>query len=92
MFSSVNLFSYLKHLGIWAVGTIRSNRLRGAEKFLKNKKTLEAEGRGALDYVVDVNSNVVVVRWIDNGIVQLISLLGHRWEIILPDGVEKKLS
>ena len=69
MFSSINLFSYLKHLGIWAVGTIRSNRLRG----VKNKNTLEAEGRGALDYVVDVNSNVVIVRWLDNGIVQLIS-------------------
>ena len=40
---------------------------------MKNKKTLEAEGRGTLDYVVDVNSNAVVVRWLDNGIVQLIS-------------------
>ena len=67
LFSSVNLFSHLKHLGIWTVGTIKSNRLRGAEECLKNKKTLEA-GRGALDYV-DVNSNVVIVRWLDDGIV-----------------------
>ena len=40
---------------------------------MKTKKQLEAEGRGALDYAVDVNSNVVIVRWLDNGIVQLIS-------------------
>lgn len=55
------------------MGTIRSNRLAGADKLLKSKKALEAEGRGSTDCCVDKNSNVVLVRWLDNGVVQLVS-------------------
>ena len=37
------------------------------------KKQLAALGLGSKDYVVNANSNVVIVRWLDNGLVQLAS-------------------
>ena len=55
------------------MATIRDNRLKGADKLLKNKKELETEGRGSSDFCVDANRNIIVVRWLDNCIVQLIS-------------------
>ena len=72
-FSSVNLLKYLKKEGIWAVGTIRGDRLKGAAKILKSKKDLLKNGRGSSDSCVDANSNISIVRWLDNGLVQLIS-------------------
>lgn len=73
LFSSMKLFRYLKDRGFWCVGTIRANRLDGAGALMKNKKQLEKEGRGATDYRCDANSNIVIMRWLDNGLVQLIS-------------------
>ena len=40
LFTSINLFKYLKANGIWAIGTIRGNHLKGAEKLLQSKKEL----------------------------------------------------
>lgn len=73
LFTSINLIKYLKAEGIWSLGTICCNRLAGADKLLKSKKVLVAEGRGSTDYRVDTNSNLVLVRWLDNGVVQLLS-------------------
>ena len=73
LFTSINLVKHLKAEGIWALGTIRSNRLAGADKLLKSKKVLVAAGRGSIDYRVDANSNIALVRWLDNGLVQLVS-------------------
>ena len=73
LFTSINLFNALKQKGIWAVGTIRSNRLHGAEKLMKKKKELQKVGRGSMDYRIDANSNITVVRWLDNRLVQTIS-------------------
>ena len=73
-FSSVNLLQYLKKEGIWAIGTIRADRLKGAEKVLHDKKILEEKGgRGSSDWCVDANTNITIVRWFDSGLVQLIS-------------------
>ena len=72
-FSSVQLLQYLKKEGILAVGTIRADRLKGAEKILQNKKVLAKNGRGSSDSCVDANSNIVIVRWMHNGLVHLIS-------------------
>lgn len=75
-FSSVNLLQYLKKEGIWAVGTIRADRLKGAEKVLQDKKRLEEKGgRGSSDWCIDANTNITIVRWFDNGMVQLISTI-----------------
>ena len=67
------MFTALKDQGIWAVGTIRSNWLHGAEKLMKSQKELQKEGRGSLDYRIDANSNITLIRWIDNGMVQAVS-------------------
>ena len=58
LFSSINLFNYLKQQGIWAVGIISNNRLYGADKLMQNpkkKKKIQKKGRGSLDYLVDAN-------------------------------------
>ena len=73
LFTSINLFKYLKANGIWAIGTIGGNRLKDAEKLLRSKKELSKEGIGAFDFRIDANSNITVLRWLDNGLVQLLS-------------------
>ena len=72
-FSSINLLYLLKKLQIWAVGTIRADRLKGAKKVLVDKKELTKKGRGSIDWCVDSNTNITIVRWLDNGLVQLIT-------------------
>ena len=72
-FLSINLFNYLKQQGIWAFGTTRNNRLYGADKLIQNQKELKKKGRGSLDNLVHANSNITIVRWIDNDVVQAIS-------------------
>ena len=62
---------YLKEKGILAVGTIRANRL-GDCSIMANKD-LAKQDRGAMDYRVDGNSGIIVVKWVDNSIVQLVS-------------------
>ena len=73
LFSSVELVTNLKKEGIWAVGAIRANKLLGAQAILKSKKELEKQSRESYDSCVDTNSNTVLVRWLDNGVVTLIS-------------------
>ncbi|KAM7291292.1 piggyBac transposable element-derived protein 3 [Ixodes scapularis] len=70
-FTSVPLLRELKEVGIWAVGTIRANRLQGC--VLKPEKELRREGRGSLDYKVTREGDVTLVRWQDNGNVNIAS-------------------
>ena len=49
LFSTCDLFIELRSRGIWAIGTVRNNRLEGAEKVMKSKKDLEREGCGSVD-------------------------------------------
>ena len=42
----------------------------GADKLMQNQKELQKKGRESLDYLVDANSNIIIVCWIDNGMVQ----------------------
>lgn len=70
-FTFLELQLQLKASGIWSVGTIRSNRMRGCT--LQSEKELKKQGRGAYDYCVDANSGLSVVRWMDNSAVQLAS-------------------
>jgi len=96
-FSSIPLMSCLKNDGFWAVATIRNDQLKGAQnhlqsekelkKSLQSEKELKKSGRGSFDYVVEANSGTTVVRWFDNGLVQMLSnyvgndlsLPAHRW-------------
>ncbi|KAG0414983.1 hypothetical protein HPB47_007864 [Ixodes persulcatus] len=70
-FTSVPLLRELKAVGIWAVGTIRANRLQGCA--LKSEKEMRREGRGSLDAKVVREGDVTIVRWQDNGIVNVAS-------------------
>lgn len=70
-FTSIPLLQELKQIGIWAVGTIRSNRLQGCP--LKSDKMLKKEGRGSMDARITKGGDITVVRWQDNGIVNVAS-------------------
>lgn len=72
-FSSLNLLRYLTKEKIWVIATIRQDRLKGGGRFLRSQKELQKEGRGSSDWVVEANSGIIVVRWLDNSAVQLIS-------------------
>ena len=84
LFTGILLFKHLKSQGIWAIATITGNRLKSAERILESKKQLPK----------DTNTNITVLRWLDNGIVQLTSTfmgpelddLVKRW-----DGKEKTM-
>lgn len=65
----------LKEGGLWSVATIQKDRLKGADKFLLSEKDLKKKGRGAFDSVVETNSGVTVLRWFDDGLVQMVSNL-----------------
>ena len=70
-FTTLPLLLYLKSKGILAVGTIRANCLQHCP--LMTNKDLEKSGRGSLDYRVDNNSGIIVTKWVDNKVVQLVS-------------------
>lgn len=57
-------------------GTIRGN---GFEKIdFKYEKELKKQNRGSFDYRVERNDNIYLLRWLDGGIVQLLSSIhGH---------------
>lgn len=70
-FTSLPLIEKLKERGIFFLGTVRPNRLKGLQ--LKSEKELKKEGRGSLDSKVEVVSNVLAVRWFDNRAVNLVT-------------------
>jgi len=61
----------LLKIGVWSVGTIRSNRLRGCD--LQSEKQMKKQGRGSCDHRIDKKTGVAVVRWMDSSAVQLAS-------------------
>ena len=63
--------AYLKKEGLLAVGTIRSNHLQGCP--LLSNKDLQKSAMGASDYRIDNNSGIIIVKWLDNSVVQLTS-------------------
>jgi hypothetical protein len=70
-FTSLDLMVHLRELGIHTTGTIRQNRMKGCP--LKSEKALKQAGRGSSDSCTDMNSSISIVRWLDNGIVNLAS-------------------
>ena len=73
LFSSIPFLRHLQDQGISCVSTIRADRLMGANKVSKTEKELKKFGRGAMDWRVDANSGITVIRWYDNGVIQLAS-------------------
>lgn len=71
-FTSMELIRQLKLIGILSLGVARSNRMEGCE--LKSKNKLEKEGgRGTSDSRTTREGDITVVRWLDNGLVNLAS-------------------
>ena len=70
-FTSLDLLHYLKAESLLGVGTIRVNRLQGCP--LGASKNLAKKGRGSMDYHCDANSGLIIVKWVDNSVVQLAS-------------------
>ena len=70
-FTSVSLVSELTSHGIHSFRVGRKNRMPGCQ--LKGEKELKKVGRGAVDWKVTSDRNVCMVRWLDNGIVTLVS-------------------
>ena len=80
-FSTLDLMRYLQERGILAIGTIRANRIKRCP--LTSNKELEKSGRGSSDHRVDLNSGIVIVKWVDNSTVTLVS----NYVRIEPEGV-----
>lgn len=72
-FPSISLMNSLKEDRLWSVATIRKDRLKGADKLLLSEKDLKKKGCSAFDSVIEANSGVTVLRWFDNGLVQMVS-------------------
>ena len=70
-FSSLPLIMELKKRNIFYVGTIRLPRMKNCP--LLAEKGLKKKGRGAFDYRLEVDSNIIAVRWFDNSSVNLVS-------------------
>lgn len=68
-FTSIPLMWHLKQIGILSAGTIRKDRVKGCT-FLSEKE-LKKLGRESYDFKVEPTRNIVLVRWMDNGLVQL---------------------
>ena len=66
-FATLALLLYLKNIGLHAVGTSRASRLQGCP--LIPVKDLKKQERGAVDSLVDNNSGLVTVRWLQNRVV-----------------------
>ena len=70
-FTTLDLMLYMLKQGYLSVGTVRSNRTQGCP--LTSNKELEKKGRGSYDYKVDNNSGIIIVKWVDNSTVLLVS-------------------
>jgi hypothetical protein len=66
LFTTIDLLKYLRDNQIFSVGTLRKNRLMGAETALKPDKEMKARG----DFCIATSAdNITVVKWNDNNIV-----------------------
>nr|XP_026491734.1 piggyBac transposable element-derived protein 3-like [Vanessa tameamea] len=73
-FSSPELLFILReNYGVFALGTIRGNRLRGAEKVLPTEKAMKKKPRGHFVESICDKNRLAVVRWNDNKAVTFIS-------------------
>lgn len=72
LFVRIPLLRTLQSKDIHVVGTLRSNRLPQAESVLGPTKDLLEKGRGAIS-VSTSEHNLTVTRWVDSGIVTLLS-------------------
>ena len=58
-------------MGVAATGTVRANQMENAP--LRDMIKMNKEKRGSSDVVTDVSSNITILRWKDNRVVNAIS-------------------
>ena len=77
--TSIPLLVELRENGILALGTIRQNRMIGAQKLFQSDKELKKKGRGFSEWRVDVSSNVVhlAFTFVDNSLGKLVRRSGR---------------
>ncbi|KAJ8973641.1 hypothetical protein NQ317_012343 [Molorchus minor] len=66
LFCSIPLLEILKKKQIWATGTIRSNRLEGAELILHSNEIMKKKGRGSTCVASTGCGTATVTKWMDN--------------------------
>ncbi|XP_070179915.1 piggyBac transposable element-derived protein 3-like [Littorina saxatilis] len=71
LFTSLKLVDRLSEKNIACTGTIRANRLKDCP--LRDVKDMQKTPRGTFDYATDTKSGLIVVRWNDNNIVNVVS-------------------
>jgi hypothetical protein len=65
-YTSLELVVYLRNeLGIFSLGTVKANRLRGCQDKLDTDKVLKRKGRGSFSQIVCNRNKVSVVKWLD---------------------------
>ncbi|XP_047518990.1 piggyBac transposable element-derived protein 4-like [Pieris napi] len=73
-FTSLELIQHLRNeYGLFSLGTIKNNRLRGCQTILSSDKVLAKKGRGANQQIVCNANKIAVVKWFDNKVVTLAS-------------------
>ena len=70
LFTTLPLLKHLQKEKIYAVGTLRKNRLMGAESVLASDKDLRE--RGAASYATN-EEDITIVKWNDNNFVHTAS-------------------
>lgn len=93
LFTTLPLLLHLKEMQIFAIGTLRKNRLAGAEDVLLPNKQLKE--RGTMSYATN-SDNITIMKWNDNNIVHTASTfvgkepLGmvKRWDKKAKDHIE----
>ena len=70
LFTTLPLLKHLREEKIYAVGTLRKNRLMGAESVLASDKDLKE--RGAASYATN-EEDITIVKWNDNNFVHTAS-------------------
>ncbi|CAK1601014.1 unnamed protein product [Parnassius mnemosyne] len=77
-FTSLELLKHLRNeYGIFALGTIRQNRLRGAAAKLPTDKNLKKRGRGSFAQVIPNECKIAVIKWFDTKCVTAASTYTH---------------
>lgn len=73
-FSTLDLVKHLReYYGLFSLGTIRQNRLKGCEKMMLSDKAMKKKGRGTYCQMADNENKIALVKWFDNKVVTLVS-------------------
>lgn len=72
LFTSFDLLVHLKNRGYRGTGTIRENRI-SKNCTLTEKKQLQKKERGEYEGVIEKETGVMLVRWLDNSVVTVAS-------------------